>query len=190
MDWTLKHYSDLQWEESLRECTADAIVHQVKLSICKAVANPIPLKAGCWSAHPRSRGNFVYSFDSNVPFNLITTYKNYLLAPFQGTGQLCPSMGWTRLLVHGIPAWNEKDFETSIIGPELLLTEVRTIPTLKKAHLAMALRWLKPMDQIHSEYSTITFAMSSFSLIPPPCRKTKIFAPLPLSRKSRVSSAQ
>ena len=151
-------HSDSQWEENLRERTADAIVHQVKLSIGKAVANPIPLKAGRWSAHPRSRGNFVYSFDGNVPFDLITTYKHYLLAPFRGTGQLCPSMGWTRLLVHGVPAWNEE--ELGVTSPEELLAEVRTIPSLKKAHLAMAPRWLKPTERIHSEYSTITFAIS------------------------------
>jgi hypothetical protein len=88
-------HPDLQWEEELRTHPADAIVCQVKLTIGKAVANPIPLKAGRWSAHPRSKGNFVYSFDGNVPFDLITTYKHHLLAPFQGTGELSPSMGWT-----------------------------------------------------------------------------------------------
>ena len=151
-------HTDLQWEENLRERAADAIVRQVKLSIGKAVANPIPLKAGRWSAHPRSKGNFVYSFDGNVPFDLIATYKHYLLAPFRGTGQLCPSMGWTRLLVHGVPAWNEEGY--GVLSPEELLAEVRTIPNLKKAHLAMAPRWLKPADRILSDYSTITFAIS------------------------------
>lgn len=34
------------------------------------------------------------------------------------------------------------------------------MPGLKRAHLAMPPRWLKPVDRIESEYSTITFAIS------------------------------
>ena len=34
-------------------------------------------------------------------------YKRLLVAPFLGTTQLCPSLGWTRLLAHGIPTMAE-----------------------------------------------------------------------------------
>ena len=149
-------HPDQLWEENLRTRAADAIIRQVKLTIGKAVNKPIPLKAGRWSAHPRSKGNFVYSFDGNVPFDLITTYKHHLLAPFRGTGYLSPSMGWTQLLAHGVPVWDEEDPR----GPEVLLAEVKSIPSLKKTHIAMTPRWLKPSDRILTDYSTITFAIS------------------------------
>lgn len=58
-----------------------------------AVAKPIVLRAGWWSVHPRSRGNFVYSFDGNIPFDIIESYERILLAPFFGSGKLSPSMG-------------------------------------------------------------------------------------------------
>jgi hypothetical protein len=100
-------FADADLEQRVRGRAADAIVHEVTLKMAKAVAKPVPLKAGCWSIHPRSKGNFVYSFDGNVPFDLISTYEHILLAPFRGSGKLSPSMGWTRLLAHGVPVWHD-----------------------------------------------------------------------------------
>ena len=125
--------------------------------MASTVPNPIPLRAGCWSAHPRSKGNFVYSFDGNIPFDLIESYERILLAPFYGTGKLSPSMGWTRLLAHGVPVFDENWVAT---GPEALLKEVKAMLGLKKAHFAMPPRWLKPIDRIETDYSTVTFAIS------------------------------
>ena len=48
----------------------------------KTLAKPIPLKAGCWSINPRSKGNFVYSFNGYVPFNVIMLYEHILLELF------------------------------------------------------------------------------------------------------------
>jgi hypothetical protein len=107
--------------------------------------------------HPRSKGNFVYSFDGNIPFDLIMTFEGILLSPFKGTGQLSPSMGWTRLLVHGVPVWDENG---EFFSPEEILEEVKAMPGLKKAHFAMTPRWLKPLGAIDYEYSTLTFAIS------------------------------
>ena len=144
-------------EQRIRVRAADAIVREVRLNMAKAVAKPIPLRAGRWSVHPRSKGNFVYSFNGHVPFDIISSYEHILLRPFEGTGQLCPSLGWTRMLVHGVPALNEND---TIFGPDALLSEVRTLPGLKRAFFAMPPRWLKPVNSIASSYSTITFAVS------------------------------
>jgi len=66
-------------------------------------------------------------------------------------------MGWTRFLVHGVPAWNE---ENLIFGPRSILEEVRSMPGLKKAVFAMQPRWLRPVGSIVSAYSSITFAVS------------------------------
>jgi hypothetical protein len=90
--------------------------------------------------------------------DLITTYKHILLTPFRGSGKLSPLMGWTRLLAHGVPTWD--DIKWVIFSPEALLREVKALPGLKKVHLAMPLQWLKPVDRIESFYSTITFAIS------------------------------
>ena len=144
-------------EQNIRARAADAITREVRLQMCNAVANPILLRAGRWSAHPRSKGNFVYSFDGNISFDVILSYERMLLAPFHGTGKLSPSMGWTRLLAHGVPVFGEYYNPT---GPEELLKEVRMMPGLKKAHFAMPPRWLKPVHSISTDYSTITFAIS------------------------------
>jgi hypothetical protein len=150
-------HQDSQIETSIRARAADAITREVRLKMSIAVAKPIVLRAGRWSVHPRSRGNFVYSFDGNIPFDIIESYERILLAPFFGSGKLSPSMGWTRLLAHGVPVSDENWF---VSGPDALLKEVKTMPGLKKAHFAMLPRWLKPVDTIHSDYSTITFAIS------------------------------
>jgi hypothetical protein len=150
-------HMDADIETNIRARAADVIVREVRLKMSNTVPNPIPLRAGRWSAHPRSKGNFVYSFDGNVPFDLIRTYERILLAPFYGTGKLSPSMGWTRLLAHGVPVFDENWFPS---GPEALLKEVKTMPGLKKAHFAMPPRWLKPVERIETDYSTITFAIS------------------------------
>jgi hypothetical protein len=79
------------------------------------------------------------------------------LALFYGTGRLSPSMGWTRLLAHGVPVFDENWCAT---GPADLLKEVKAMPGLKKAHFAMPPRWLRPIDRIETDYSSITFAIS------------------------------
>ncbi len=151
-------FQDKELEQKVRAWAADAIVREVALKMAKTVTQPIPLRARCWSIHPCSKGNFVYSFDGNVPFNVIATYEHILLSPFGGSGKLNPSMGWTRLLAHGVPVWDDNRWEA--FGPEALLQEVKAMPGLEKAHFAMPLRWLKPADHISSTYSTITFAIS------------------------------
>ena len=98
MEITIIHqggHGDHQAEMRIRARAADAIVREVRLNMAKAVANPIPLRAGRWSVHPRSKGNFVFSFNGHIPFDIISSYEHLLLEPFQGTGQLCPSLGWT-----------------------------------------------------------------------------------------------
>ena len=150
-------HPDPQVEESIRARAADAIVREVRLKMGKAVANPIPLRAGRWSVQQRSKGNFVYSFDGHIPFNLLKSYERILLSPFHGTGKLSPSMGWTRLLAHGVPVYDDYYCH---FGPEALLKEVKAMPGLKKAHFAMPPRWLKPTECVKTDYSTITFAIS------------------------------
>ena len=144
-------------EQHIKGCAADAIVREVRLNIAKAVAKPIPLRAGCWSINPQSKGNFVFSFDGCIPFDVIMSYEHILLGPFHGSGQLRPSLGWTCLLAHGVPVL---DNSKNLFGPSALLSEVRMLPGLKKIHFAMEPKWLKPIGDINSTYSTITFAIS------------------------------
>ena len=148
---------DAQIETQIQKRAADAIVCEVHTKMAKAVAKPISLRAGRWSIHPHSKGNFVFSFDGCVSFNTIQSYEHLLLEPFYGLGQLCPSMGWTRFLVHGVPAWNDNSI---IFGPQSILEEVRNMPSLKKAVFAIQPRWLKPVESIASNYLSITFAVS------------------------------
>jgi hypothetical protein len=150
------HTDDLV-ERQIRVRNADAIVREVRLNMAKAVARPIPLRAGRWSVHPQNKGNFVYSFEGHIPFDIITSYEHILLNPFGGSGQLRPSLGWTRVIAHGVP-FMENDGR--VFGPEALLTEVHTLPGLKKAVFAMEPRWLRPIGQIVGPYSTVTFAYS------------------------------
>ena len=148
---------DDQVEQYIRARAADAIVREVKINMAKAVATPIPLRAGRWSVHPQSKGNFVYSFNGYIPFDIISSYEHILLGPFQGSGQLCPSLGWTRLLVHGVPV---TDNDGDVFGPQALLLEVRSLPGLKKSFFSMPPRWLKPVGGLPHSYSSITFAVS------------------------------
>lgn len=150
-------FPDPAKESQTRARAADAIVREVRLKMAKATAKPIRLRAGRWSISPRSKGNFVYSFDGNVPFDVIKSYEHILLQPFGGYGGLCPSMGWTRFLVNGVPVWNDEDLPFS---PNTLLEETRLLPGLKKAYFAMEPRWLTHTDRISSLYSSVTFAIS------------------------------
>lgn len=124
----------------------------------KTLANPIPLQAGRWSIQPHSKGNYMYLFNGHIPFDIISSYEHILLAPFHGLGQLCPSLGWTRLLAHGIPFINDIG---NAFNADNLQAEVHTLPGLRKAFFAMAPRWLKPVGSINSPYSSITFAISN-----------------------------
>ncbi|KAI0285881.1 hypothetical protein BGY98DRAFT_1092709 [Russula aff. rugulosa BPL654] len=150
-------HTDHQVEQRIRVRAADAIVREVQINMAKAVAKPIPLRAGRWSIQPRSKGNFVYSFNGHIPFDVISSYEHILLGPFQGSGQLCPSLGWTRLLAHGVPVMDNDD---TVFRPEALLAEVRSLPGLKKAFFAMPPRWLRPIERLEAGYSSITFAIS------------------------------
>src|SRR6266567_884284 len=106
--------------------------------MANTVSNPIPLQVGHWSSQAYSKGNFVYSFDGNIPFDLIKSYKHILLMPFYGIGK--PLMGWICLLAHGIPVFNKY---WSTFRLEELLKEARSMLGLKKAHFAMPPQWLK-----------------------------------------------
>ena len=108
---------------------------------------------------PASKGNFVLSFDGCIPFDVIQSYKRLLLAPFFGSGQLCPSMGWTRFAIHGVPVWEDYD-NYKFFGPDAILQETRSLPGLWKAVFAMQPRWLKPVVDLTGDYSSITFAVS------------------------------
>lgn len=88
---------------------------------------------------------------------MIKSYECLLLEPFYGSGQLCPSLGWTCFLVHGVPVWSDDD---TVFGPQAILEEVRTLLGLKKAIFAMQPRWLRLVENIESIYSSITFAVS------------------------------
>lgn len=149
---------DSQKETQIQSRAADAIVREVKLKMAKATANPIRLRAGRWSINPRSKGNFVYSFDGNIPFDTIKSYEHILLGPLGGTGELCPSMGWTRFLANGVPVWEEDNITP--FSPNALLEEVRTLPGLKKVYFAMQPRWLIHTERIYTDYSSVTFAIS------------------------------
>jgi hypothetical protein len=81
-----------------------------------------------------------------------------LLKPFFGSGQLWPSLGWTRFIVNGVPTWDEEAYV--VFGPQALLEEARTLPGLRKATFAMQPRWLRPAGSIEGDYSSITFAIS------------------------------
>ena len=151
-------HADPETEQYIRYRAADAIVREVKLDMAKRVGKPITLRAGRWSIHPRSKGNFVFSFKGCIRFDEILSYENILLKPFYGSGQLCPSMGWTRFIVNGVPTWDEEAW--AIFGPQALLEESRTLPGLKKATFAMQPRWLRPVGEIEGDYSSITFAIS------------------------------
>src|SRR6266849_1540213 len=128
-------HADPQTESQIRARAADAIVREVRTKMAKAVAKPISLRAGRWSIHPRSKGNFVFSFDGCISFDVIQSYERLLLEPFYGSGQLCPSMGWTRFLVHGVPIWDDKNY--TVFSPQAILKEARALPGLKKAVFAM-----------------------------------------------------
>ena len=125
--------------------------------MAKTLSNPIPLRAGRWSIQPCSKGNFVYSFNGHIPFDIILSYEHILLKPFHRSGQLCPSLGWMWLLTHSVPFTNN---EGSVFKANELQAEVRMLPRLKKVYFAMPLRWLKPVNTINSPYSTITFTIS------------------------------
>jgi len=75
-------FLDKNLEQTVTARAADAIVCEVTLKMAKMVAKPVPLKAGHWSIHSCSKGNFIHSFDGNVPFDIIATYEHILLAPF------------------------------------------------------------------------------------------------------------
>ena len=149
---------EAQKETQIRQRAADAIVREVRLKMAKATANPIRLRAGRWSINPRSRGNFVYSFDGNIPFDIIKSYEHILLAPLGNVGELCPSMGWTRFLTNGVPVWEEDGLTP--FSTEALLEEVRALPGLKKVYFAMQPRWLTHPERIYTDYSSVTFAIS------------------------------
>ena len=150
-------HMDADTEQQIFTRAPNTIICKVKLQIAKALSNPISLRVGRWSIHPHSKGNFVYSFNRHIPFDIIASYKHILLEPFHGSGQLCPSLGWMQLLAHGVPFM---DNEGNAFGPGELLSEAHTLPGLRRAFFAMAPRWLKLIEAIDTPYSSITFTIS------------------------------
>ena len=61
------------------------------------------------------------------------------------------------MIAHGVPFANK---EGIAFGPEELLKEVQSLLGLERAYFAMEPRWLRPVNQINSWYSTVTFAYS------------------------------
>ena len=99
--------TDTQQETAIRACLADAIACKVRTVVEKAEHRPIHIIAGQWSVSSKSRGDFIYTLASEVPFATIQSYKSLLIAPFPGPSQLCPSLGWVRLLAHRVPTMDD-----------------------------------------------------------------------------------
>jgi hypothetical protein len=123
----------------------------------KAVNRPIRIIAGWWSIGLWSKGNYVYTLAGEVPFAKIQSYEQFLLAPFPGLFQLCPSLGWMRLLAHGVPF---TDNEGIAFSPEVLLKKVRMLPGLHDTHFALSPQWVRLIEQVTTLYSFISFAFS------------------------------
>ena len=68
-------------------------------------------------------------------------------------------MGWTRFAIHGVPVWEDYD-NYKFFRPDAILQETRSLPGLRKAVFAMQPRWLRPVADLTSDYSSITFAVS------------------------------
>ena len=149
--------TDMETKQCIRARVPDAIVHEVHVNMKNAVEKPILLRVGRWSINPRSKGNFIFSFDGNIPFNCILSYKHILLGPFQGDSQLYPSLGCTCLLIHKVPFTDNNNIPFSL---KVLLKEVCTHPGLKRVHFAIAPCWLKPLEHINPPYTSIMFAFS------------------------------
>ncbi len=126
---------DRQVETNIRAQPADAITHEVREAIEKVVSNPVRIIAGHWSSGPQSKGNYVYTLAGEIPFAKIQTYKHFFLAPFPGSLQLCPSLGWMKLPAHTVPLMKNQD---AAFGPDALLKEVRMLPGLKDIFFAQA----------------------------------------------------
>ena len=160
MEVTVLHSSGLEdthTEQEIWACAPDSIFHEVKLKMAKALTDPIPLHAGHWSIQALSKGNFMYSFNGHIPFDIISLYKHILLKPFHGLDQLCPSLGWTRLLAHRVPFINDVG---NTFNADELQQEVCTLPGLGEVFFTMAPKWLKPVRTINSTYLSITFTIS------------------------------
>ena len=112
--------TDTQQETAIRACLANAIACEVRTAVKKAVHRPICIIAGQWSVSSKSRGNFIYTLAGEAPFTTIQSYESLLVAPFPGPLQLCPSLGWVRLLAHRVPTMDD-----SVQGPDSLLKEVQ-----------------------------------------------------------------
>src|SRR5258708_8500546 len=143
-------------ETAIQARPAYAIARAAHTAIEVAVAKPIHLKAGQWSFGLNSRGNYIYVFDGLVPFDTTRKYKKFLLQPFPG-GQLCPTLGWTCFLAHGVPALDKNN---RVFGPDQLNQELQQIPGLSKVHFALPPHWLHPVEWISGSYSSITFMVS------------------------------
>lgn len=144
-------------EQAVRVRQPDAIVREVRTNMARAVAKPLPVISGRWSSGTRSKGNFVFTMRGQVDFAFIQTFEHFLTGPFPGGGQLCPNQGWTKLLAHGVPIM---DNEETVFGPDDLLQEVRTMQGLRSVYFSSPPRWIKPVWQMATSYTSLTFAFS------------------------------
>ena len=144
-------------ERTVRARQPDAIVREVKASIARAVAKPLPIISGRWSSGTRSRGNFVFTMRGQIDFSTIQKFERFLTSPFPGGGQLCPNQGWTKLLAHGVPVMDNDD---NVFGPDDLLRETWTLTGLRNAYFSSPPHWVKPVETMSSCYSSLTFAFS------------------------------
>ena len=144
-------------EQTVRGRQPDAIVREVRANMARDVAKPLPIIAGRWSSGSRSKGNFVFTMRGQVDFPFVQTFEHFLVGPFPGRGQLCPNQGWTKLIAHGVPTTDRGE---TVFGPEDLLLEVRTMEGLSKVYFSSPPRWIRPVWNLSSTYSSLTFAFS------------------------------
>jgi hypothetical protein len=144
-------------EKAILARSSDSIVREVRATIAREVRKAPLLKAGRWSSAPRSKGNFVYVFQGNVPFSFLQSFEEFLVSPFPGGGQLSPSIGWTKFVAHNVPVVDDTG---TVFGPETLEKEVRALAGLKKAFFTQMPRWLVPVERMNGFYSALTFAIS------------------------------
>lgn len=101
--------------------------------MAKRVGKPRALRAGRWSVHPRSKGNFVFSFDGCIRFDKILSYETSSLNLSMAQGNSARQWVGGASSSTESPTWDEEAWV--LFGPQALLEEYRTLPSLKKGHL-------------------------------------------------------
>ena len=139
-------------EQAIRARPISETIMSLRTAIESLSASAPQLLSGHWTSSANTTGNFLLTFNGNIPFDRISPYTK-IIRSVLGCGDLAPAEGWTWVQLRDVPT---SDTNGHRYDNDDLNEEIRRNPSLATALFGMAPHWQQnPANILRVPFGTV-----------------------------------